>query len=178
VEAGVFAGELTSETLRSLAVIAGRFAAGYMVLTSTQNVSFLLPDGVDPATVRAALAEIGFSGDRRDQRTIFRICPGSHECKMGLSPTRDIAREMLDAMGTAGEKLSWAISGCFNSCSQPQLAEVGIVTSKSVPAADGTRQPQFDLYRRTTDDSFGERVRERISVDELLEAVRQLDVTS
>ncbi len=178
VEAGVFAGELSSETLRKLAGIAGRFAAGYLVLTSTQNVAFLLPDGADPTAVRTALAEAGFDGTGRDQRTVFRICPGNHECKMGLSPTRDIARQLLEAMGDAGEGCSWAISGCFNSCSQPQLADVGIVTVKSVANPDGTRSPQFDLYRRTEEDGFGERIRERISVDELLEAVRQMNAAS
>ena len=73
---------------------------------------------------------------------------GSHECKMGLGATRDIGRDIVNAIGEARESVIWAIAGCPNSCSQPQLAHVGIVITKTVAEADGQRAPRFDLYRR------------------------------
>jgi sulfite reductase beta subunit-like hemoprotein len=174
LEAGVFAGELDGTALRGLADIAKRHADGFMVLTSTQNVAFLVRDEAARVEARRALEEVGFPGTVKEERVIFRICPGNHECRMGLSPTRDVASEVLRAMGPAGERLSWSISGCGNSCSQPQLAGAGIVTAKLARGEDGERQPLFDLYRHEKDGEFSVRVRQEMNLEELLQAVGEM----
>lgn len=172
--AGIFAGELSTKGLAALAEIARQYAGGYMVVTGEQNVVFVLESGAMKADAARALAAAGFGGDSPAERVCFRVCPGNHECKMGLAPTRDAAREVIGAMGAAGERLSWSISGCPNSCSHPQLADVGIVTVKSVKDDQGERHPLFDLYRRYGTEGFGVVVRAGIGYDELLEAVREL----
>ena len=120
-----------------------------MVLTCDQNVAFHLAETADAAHATASLAEAGFRGTSREERVRFRICPGNHECRLGLAPTRDVAAEIISAMDEAGEAMSWAIAGCPNSCSQPQLADVGIVTAKLIKEENGDRTPRFDLYRRS-----------------------------
>jgi len=173
LEANVFAGEIDTETFRRLAEVAGRFAAGYLALTADQNVAFLL-EGTDfrePA--RQALADVGFAGDTPAEQVVFRVCPGNHECRMGLAATRDVARQVIDSIGEKGRALAWAISGCGNSCAQPQLADVGILAVKSVKNEDGNRQPLFDLLRREGA-GFGEAVRRGLTLGELLEAVADL----
>ena len=172
--AGIFAGELSTKGLVALAEIARQYAGGYMIVTGEQNILFVLDEGARRDDAAQALATAGFGGDSPAERVCFRVCPGSHECKMGLAPTRDVARELAAALGAAGERLSWSISGCPNSCSHPQLADVGIVTVKSVKDEQGERHPRFDLYRRHGNDGFGVVVRAGISHDELLEAVREL----
>lgn len=118
------------------------------------------------------MAAAGFAADRPEQRVAFRICPGSHECAMGLAPTRDVARAVIGAMNDDAAALRWSISGCPNSCSQPQLARVGIVTAKSVKGEDGQRRPLFDLYRREDDGSLGVLVGSGLELEELVAAVR------
>ncbi|MBT1077093.1 nitrite/sulfite reductase [Geobacter grbiciae] len=172
--AGIFAGELGTKRLVDLAEIARQYAGGYMVVTGEQNVLFILDDGALRDDAARALAAAGFGGDSPAERVCFRICPGNHECKMGLSPTRDVARELAGTLGEAGERLSWSICGCPNSCSHPQLADVGIATVKSVKDEQGERHPLFDLYRRYGTDGFGVVVRHGIGIDELLEAVREI----
>jgi sulfite reductase beta subunit-like hemoprotein len=173
LQAAVFAGELPAKALRTFATVAARFAAGYLALTADQNVAFLLADGDDAEDAREMLAAAGYPGDKAEERVNFRICPGSHECRLGLSPTRDIARQLIAGMHEAGKKLTWAISGCLNSCSQPQLADCGIVTVKTTPGPDGTRRPLFDLYRRQGE-GLGMPVRQGLTLDELLEAVKKI----
>ncbi|HEY6873669.1 MAG TPA: nitrite/sulfite reductase [Geobacteraceae bacterium] len=173
LEAGVFAGELSASRLAKLAEIASRHAEGFLVLTCEQNVAFLLREDARQEAA-LALAEAGFHGTAREERVTFRVCPGSHECRMGLAPTRDVAASVLEAMGTEGECLSWAMSGCPNSCSQPQLAEAGIIATRLVKDGDGERQPRFDLYRRSSADTFGTPVREGLPLGDLLDAVREL----
>lgn len=171
LEAGVFAGELTADALRLLAAIAALHAGGFMVLTAEQNVAFLLRDASAREQASKALLEAGYEGTLREERVRFRICPGSHECKVGLAPTRTVAWEILSAMGKEAEKLSWAISGCQNSCSQPQLAGAGIIASKLVKSEGDIRTTRFDLYRRSDLSGFGTAVLHDLTFEELIEAV-------
>lgn len=173
VEASVFAGELPTRALRTFAEVAERFAEGYMALTADQNIAFLLADPKDAPGARAALAAAGFGGETPEEGVNFRICPGAHECRMGLSLTRDVAREVIGAMGAEGKKGSWAIAGCPNSCSQPQLAAYGISTAKKIPGPDGVRRPLFDLSRRTGE-GFGEKIAEGLDSDQLLKTIQDI----
>jgi sulfite reductase (ferredoxin) len=174
LEAGVFAGELTADALRRLAGVAAEFADGFMVLTANQNVVFLLQDAAVRAQAAEALREAGYEGTLREEQVRFRICPGSHECKVGLAPTRTVARDILAAMGNKAEKLTWAISGCQNSCAQPQLADVGIIASKLVKDENDNRTPRFDVYRRSDLSGFGTAVHHELTVEELLEALKSI----
>lgn len=173
LEANIFAGEVDTATFRRLANIAGRFAAGYLALTADQNVAFLLGDAACRDAARQALAEAGFTGKTPAEQLVFRICPGNHECRMGLAATRDVAREVIAALGEKGRAMTWAISGCGNSCAQPQLADAGILAVKSVKGEDGRRQPLFDLLRREGS-GFGHAVRQGLTSSELLQAVADL----
>jgi sulfite reductase beta subunit-like hemoprotein len=92
---------------------------------------------------------------------------------MGLAPTRDIARQVIGQLGPAGRRLTFAVSGCPNSCPQPQLADVGILTSRLTKGEDGARSPRFDFYRRSGD-GLGVAVAEGLTLEELLAEVRQL----
>jgi sulfite reductase (ferredoxin) len=168
IQAGVFAGEVTAESFRKLAEIGRDFCGGFMTLTGDQNVAFVPETIAGRAAAATALAAAGYTGASRDERVTFRVCPGSHECRMGLAPTRDVAREVLAAMGVAGETREWAIAGCPNSCSQPQLADTGIVTVKLLKGEDGVARPRFDLLRRETDGGFGTVVKSGIGLEELL----------
>jgi ferredoxin-nitrite reductase len=172
LEVSVFAGELAASELASLANIAARYAGGVLLVTCEQNIAFHLGQEVDPDAVREELVQAGFPGTGRREKVAFRVCPGSHECRMGLAPTRDIATELIKVMGPQGEKLGWAISGCPNSCVQPQLAEVGITASRLVNVEE-ERSPRFDLYRRTGT-GLGGKMQEQLTFDELAEQVRRL----
>ena len=173
LEAAVFAGELTAAALRSLAVIAAEHADGFLVLNRDQNVSFPIGNRPDRERAAAALAQAGFLGHPREERVRFRVCPGSHECRFGLVPTRDMARELLAEMGREATTLTWAIAGCPNSCSQPQLASVGVIATRMVQEQQDERQPRFDLYRRNSQ-GFGTRVGTGLTLQALREAVRAL----
>lgn len=174
IEARPFAGELTTAELRAVAETAQAFAKGTLIATAEQNLALHLADDADPATAVAMLTKAGFAGTTRAERMTFRICPGNHECRMGLGPTRDIARSIMDRLGPAAEKLTWAMSGCHNSCAQPQLAEVGVVISGLDKDAAGERHPRFDMLRGGSGEAFGQPVATGLTLEELLDAVERL----
>ncbi len=173
IEARPFAGELTTAELRAVAESAQAFAGGTIIVTAEQNLALHLADDADPAAAGAMLTKAGFAGTTREEQMTFRVCPGNHECRMGLGPTREIARSIMEQLEPAAEKLTWAMSGCHNSCAQPQLAEVGVVISGLIKDASGERHPRFDLLRGTGE-PFARPVATNLTLEELLAAVKEI----
>lgn len=166
----VFTGKLTAEQLTNIAESADRIANGVLMVTADQDIALLLTAGVDAAK---ELNGLQVSTGLTAVAAALRVCPGSHECLMGLTATRDVANELLAHIGAQGQKLSWAISGCTNSCTQPQLADVGIVSATLAKGADGERTPRFDLYR-LVGVGLGTAVERSLTLDELYGKVREI----
>jgi len=165
----VFAGQLTTAGLRHLAVFAEKNANGILQVTAEQDIALPLSAGVNP---EQAAAELTALAEATAAQVTFRVCPGNHECKMGLAATREIAQTVIAAMDPSVQTLVWALSGCPNSCTQPQLADYGIVSSKLVVGTAGEKVPLFDLYQRNNAD-LGEKFRERLTLEDLTEVVRK-----
>ncbi len=172
VELAVFAGELVSEQLIRIADAADTWADGIVQVTANQNVLLTVTPGGDVAVLGKRVEDTtGLKWDTAPQA--FRICPGCHECSMGLSETRTIAAMLLEQVGDTGKKLTWALSGCPNSCTQPQLADVGIVSSSLVKGDNGERTPRFDLYR-LGEIGFGNAVARSLTLEQLVDEVRHI----
>ena len=173
VEAGIFAGQIESTTFRALADLARRYGNEQLFVSADQNL-LIFPAGEGATeSLRQELAALGFAGVRRDEQVNFRICPGNHQCRMGLAATRDVAGKVLDVLPGAALGLTFALSGCVNSCSQPQLADVGIITTTLRAEGEGERQPRFALYRRSGA-GFGAIVAEQLSEAALLEHLSRI----
>jgi sulfite reductase (ferredoxin) len=166
VTARVFAGELTTAELLELATLAEQHAGGVLLLTADQDLAFF----PDSAESRSLLGDHLASSRFSDRQPVCRICPGSHECALGLAPTRDLANRLLEQFGASLVGRSLAISGCPNSCSQPQLADLGVQSVKLTKAADGTRSPRFDLYLRDSD-GLGRPIAERLDEQQLFQTI-------
>jgi dissimilatory sulfite reductase (desulfoviridin) alpha/beta subunit len=76
-------------------------------------------------------------------------------------------------MGPGAGVLTWALSGCPNSCTQPQLADVGVISSSLVKDDNGERRPRFDICRRGAE-GLGTVVERSLTLDELCVKVREL----
>lgn len=172
LELQLFAGELTAGQLEQIADTADRHADGVLMITANQDIALLLSHGVEAAAILDALQQSA-GLDFAVTAPAMRVCPGNHECLMGLASTRDVAIELLELIGEQGRTHSWAISGCPNSCSQPQLADVGIVCSALHKDEDGKRTPRFDIYRRT-DNGLGVLSAKDLTADELFSKVKDI----
>lgn len=169
IVARVPAGELTSNQLAALAGFADSFCDGVLMVTADQDIAFHVSTTIDQAKTVAALELAGFG----ESLVTFRVCPGSHQCRVGLAPTRDVAATVIDAMGPLARSLRWAISGCPNSCTQPQLADYGIVSSSLVKDDQGQRTARFDLYR-LGNEGLGGIVEHSLTLDGLCNRVREI----
>lgn len=173
LELPVFAGQLTAVQLEQIADAADRYADGVLMVTADQDIALLLSPGVDAAAVLKGLQQsTGLTPGGTS--TVLRVCPGSHECQMGLAATRDVARELMGNIGEQGRNQVWALSGCNNSCTQPQLADVGIVTAGLAAGADGQKTARFDVYRRSGG-GLGQKVHSSLTKEELVHTLQKIN---
>ncbi len=168
VELPVAGGQLASNSLRCAADIAGETGDGFLAISREQNVLVSLSSGVDESALRTALQGVGLLPEESCLRC--RACPGSHECPKGLVATRDLLGQLNKVLGPQARAQSWAISGCPNGCSQPQLADYGIVgTRKSTQS----QESRYDLLHRDGE-GFGQPLQQGLSEAELLAWLAEL----
>lgn len=125
-------GDITASQLRSLADIARRFTCETVRTTVEQNLVIRWVSNRDLVEIHEALraVELGDPG----AGTIVDIvsCPGTDTCKLGISSSRGLAAELRErllhqsiALDTSVQNLHIKISGCFNSCGQHHVADLG-----------------------------------------------------
>ncbi|MGD1211311.1 MAG: nitrite/sulfite reductase [Candidatus Acidiferrales bacterium] len=125
-------GDITSPQLRALADIVRRFTKETIRTTVEQNFALRWVSQSDLPALYEALqaAELAAPG----AGTIVDIvsCPGTDTCKLGISSSRGLAAELRKQlaeksfeMDEAVENLHIKISGCFNSCGQHHVADLG-----------------------------------------------------
>lgn len=113
-------GDVTPAQLRGLAAILER--EGLSDIRTTQDQNFMVV-GVPQdkiAALRAALAEIGLGQPKAGDNVV--ACPGTSTCKLGITSSR-ILGAMLDG---GPEDLRIRVSGCHNSCAQPDTGDIGL----------------------------------------------------
>ena len=125
-------GDITPNQLRDLSDIARRFTNGTVRTTVEQNFVLRWISKSDIPALFEALDRAGL-GDSGSS-AVFDIvaCPGTDTCKLGISSSRGLAAELRDRLLARGVELDQAIqnlhikiSGCFNSCAQHHVADIG-----------------------------------------------------
>ena len=169
LEIDIPAGHLPAGQLELLADLAEQLADGILMISGNQNIALHPGPATDLKDAEAALAQHGFSLASQS----FKACPGTELCRMGLSPTRQLVGNLLETMGDNAKKLSFALSGCPNSCTQPQLAEIGIISSGLVKDEQGERSPRFDICRLGPE-GLGTVTDKGLTTDELTRYVKNL----
>jgi sulfite reductase (ferredoxin) len=125
-------GDLSSLQMRQLAIFADRFAGGSARTTVEQNIVFRYVSERDLPSLYRQLREIGLAEASAGTIIDITACPGTDTCKLGISSSRGLAGELRQVLAAKGMELDQAIrglrikiSGCFNSCGQHHLADLG-----------------------------------------------------
>ena len=141
-------GDLTSWQMRELADIARRFVGDSVRTTVEQNIVLRWVSESDLPELFGELQRIGLADPGAGTIVDVTACPGTDTCKLGIASSRGLASELRDRLGTKYLNLDTAvkglhikISGCFNSCGQHHLADLGFYgVSRKV---GGTTVPHF-----------------------------------
>jgi len=125
-------GDISADQLRALADIARRFVKDTLRTTVEQNILFRWLSEADLPEFYQAIKAIGLGA--ADAATIVDVtaCPGTDTCKLGIASSRGLARELRYRLGEKSLELDEAVknlrikvSGCFNSCGQHHIADIG-----------------------------------------------------
>ncbi len=125
-------GDITSKQLRSLADIARRFTKETIRSTVEQNIVLRWVSQSDLMELHQALEAAGLGDPGAGSIVDIAACPGTDTCKLGISSSRGLAAELRKTLGEKSfqlddsvVKLHIKISGCFNSCGQHHVADLG-----------------------------------------------------
>lgn len=143
-------GDITSDQLRALADIARKYTRETVRTTVEQNIVLRWVSEADLPALYADLkkARLGLPG----AGTITDIvsCPGTDTCKLGISASRGLAAELRQRLSERWYELDESIrglhikvSGCFNSCGQHHICDLGFYGMSRVK--NGYAVPHFQV---------------------------------
>ncbi len=143
-------GDLTSHQSRLLADITEELAGDTLRCTVEQNLAIRWLSGSDLPKLHAALKAAGLAEGGAGTITDLTSCPGTDTCKLGISASRGLTGElrkrlnvMQNDLDPEVKKLRIKASGCFNSCGQHHVSDLGFLgVSRNV---GGRKVPYFNV---------------------------------
>jgi sulfite reductase (ferredoxin) len=125
-------GDITAAQLRSLADISRRYTRETIRSTVEQNILLRWVSQSDLANLHRDLEVAGLASSGAGSIVDIAACPGTDTCKLGISSSRGLAAELRKRLQEKNfqlddsvVKLHIKISGCFNSCGQHHVADLG-----------------------------------------------------
>ncbi|MBI4606132.1 MAG: nitrite/sulfite reductase [Planctomycetes bacterium] len=140
-------GDITADQLRGLARVSRKYTRGTVRTTVAQNIILRWVSNADLPALYQDLRGLQLALPLADSVADITACPGTDSCKLGIASSRGLAgvlhRQFLDEMrkgngsgnGLAGPDgaprgdVSIKISGCYNSCGQHHVANIGFFGS-------------------------------------------------
>jgi sulfite reductase (ferredoxin) len=143
-------GDLAPYQMRGLADIVRQFTRGTVRSTVEQNLVIRWVSNTDVPALYQALGEIGLNEPGASCITDIVACPGTDTCKLGISSSRGLAAELRKRLERKGFELDEAIrnlhikiSGCFNSCGQHHVSDIGFYGANRT--VKGFKVPHFQV---------------------------------
>ena len=125
-------GDITANQLRFLADIVRKFTKETVRTTVEQNFVIRWVSRKDLPEIYEALDAARLADPGAGTIVDVVTCPGTDTCKLGISSSRGLAAELHRRLAErnfqsddAVENLHIKISGCFNSCGQHHIADLG-----------------------------------------------------
>jgi sulfite reductase (ferredoxin) len=125
-------GDITAPQMRALADLSREHNGGVLRCTVEQNLLLRWVSGPSVPVLFDALSAIGLAEPGAGTLVDITACPGTDTCKLGIASSRGLAAELrrrITLQGIARDKavenLRIKISGCFNSCGQHHVADLG-----------------------------------------------------
>jgi sulfite reductase (ferredoxin) len=143
-------GDLTADQTRALADLARRYCGDNLRTTVEQNIVLRFVAERDLPALYTELAALGLAAPGAETIVDVTSCPGTDTCKLGIAASRGLAGELRLRLGAKSASLPEAVaglkikvSGCFNSCGQHHVADIGFYgNSRKI---DGRTVPHFQV---------------------------------
>jgi sulfite reductase (ferredoxin) len=127
-------GDATADQMRALAVMSRKYTRETVRATVEQNLVYRWVSEADLPAFYADLQRIGLAEAGANTISDITACPGTDTCKLGISSSRGLAGELRERLHSIRHKLPEEVSslrikasGCFNSCGQHHIADIGFL---------------------------------------------------
>ena len=125
-------GDFTAEQGFELADIARRYVGDNIRLSVEQNIALRWVADADLPAIYRELDAIGLGDSGAGTIVDITTCPGTDTCKLGIASSRGLTAELrtrliesINLLPDAVRELKIKVSGCFNSCGQHHVADIG-----------------------------------------------------
>jgi sulfite reductase beta subunit-like hemoprotein len=147
IGAPVLVGRIASQQMNKVADLSRRYGDGKTIrLTIRQNILILNVPEPNVEKVLHGLSEAGLSINAHPVRRSIVTCTGTEFCKLAITETKARSRqivEYLEKRVPLDEPLRLHITGCPNACAQYQIANIGLMGSKT--KVDGQIVDAYDI---------------------------------
>jgi len=143
-------GDISSDQTRRLAAVARRYVGDAVRTTVEQNIVLRWVAEGDLPALYSELVAIDLAAPGAGTIVDVTSCPGTDTCKLGIASSRGLAGELRTRLAARQLELDEAVrglrikvSGCFNSCGQHHVADIGFFgNSRKV---NGVTVPHFQV---------------------------------
>ena len=143
-------GDLSSHQMRQLADIADKYVGDTVRTTVEQNFVLRWVNEGDLPELYSELNAFGLADPGAGSIIDITACPGTDTCKLGIASSRGLAEELRQMLSPKQMELDEAvqdirikISGCFNSCGQHHIADMGFYGNSRT--FKGYKVPHFQV---------------------------------
>ena len=145
-------GELSSHQLRALSEITRQYGDGITIqLTKEQNLEIQgIPEKYGMSVIHE-IRGLGLAPLSEGKNLNVVACPGTEFCVLAVTDAQGAARSLLHDFKSSNPKIkelldqvTIAVSGCPNSCSKHQVADIGL--SGAMTVVGGDRRYAYSLY--------------------------------
>ena len=143
-------GDITGDQVRALADVVRRFTNGTIRTTVEQNFVIRWVSNADLPAIFEALDAIDLGEPGASNILDIVACPGTDTCKLGISSSRGLAGELRNRLLQKGVQMDQAlknlhikVSGCFNSCGQHHVCDIGFFGVTRI--INGFQVPHFQV---------------------------------
>ncbi|HUG80051.1 MAG TPA: nitrite/sulfite reductase [Bryobacterales bacterium] len=128
-------GDISSDQLRDLAALCRRYVKDTIRTTVEQNLLIRWVSNADLIEFHEGLRELKLADAGAGRMADITACPGTDSCKLGIASSRGLAavlhQKFQNGLSRLADRddLKIKISGCFNSCGQHHIADIGLFGS-------------------------------------------------
>jgi len=143
-------GDFTSRQGFQLADIARRYVGDNIRLSVEQNIVLRWVADADLPAIYRDLVAVGLGDSGAGTIVDITTCPGTDTCKLGIASSRGLTDELrtrlikrIAMLPDAVRELKIKVSGCFNSCGQHHVADIGFFGNSR--RAGNLKMPHFQV---------------------------------
>lgn len=143
-------GDCTAQQFRALADVCAKHCGNTVRATVEQNLVLRWVREIDLPSLYISLKKVGMAYTGAGTVTDITSCPGTDTCKLGIASSRALSAVLMKTIEDHPlyqqdhiRTLKIKVSGCFNSCGQHHLADIGFYGISRI--YDGYTVPHFQL---------------------------------